>query len=68
MANPADYGIPYVDLALTTPDNVKIRAYLLVQRRDLLSADPSLGTGEVSTKGDDAEVSVAFLAAQTLLF
>ena len=29
---PSDFSIPYTDLELTTPDNVKIRAFLLLQR------------------------------------
>ncbi|KAI9511255.1 alpha/beta-hydrolase [Russula earlei] len=29
---PSDYSIPYTDLELTTPDDVKIRAFLLLQR------------------------------------
>ncbi|ELU36807.1 alpha/beta hydrolase family domain-containing protein [Rhizoctonia solani AG-1 IA] len=67
VATPADYGLPYSDLTFTTPDNVKIRAYLLVQRKILLSADGSLGTAEVDNQGDDADVSKRFLAAQPLL-
>ncbi|KAF8686306.1 Serine aminopeptidase, S33 [Rhizoctonia solani] len=55
VATPADYGLPYSDLTFTTPDNVKIRAYLLVQRKILLSADGSLGTAEVDNQGDDAD-------------
>jgi hypothetical protein len=56
VATPAEYGIPYSDLTLITPDKVKIRAYLLVQRRTLLSADGSLGTSEVDVGDDDADV------------
>lgn len=55
VATPADYGMPYSDLTFTTSDNVKIRAYLLVQRRILLSADGSLGAPEVDAEGDDAD-------------
>jgi hypothetical protein len=29
---PSDFSIPYTDLELTTPDNVKIRVFLLIQR------------------------------------
>ncbi|KAN0124281.1 alpha/beta-hydrolase [Russula decolorans] len=32
---PSDFSIPYTDLELTTPDNVKIRAFLLLQRHVL---------------------------------
>ncbi|QRV78612.1 alpha/beta hydrolase family protein [Ceratobasidium sp. AG-Ba] len=55
VATPAEYGIPYTDLTFTTPDKVKIRAYLLIQRRTLLSADGSVGSGEIDAQGDDAE-------------
>ncbi|CAE6411458.1 unnamed protein product [Rhizoctonia solani] len=55
VATPADYGLPYSDLTFTTPDNVKIRAYLLIQRRTLLSPDGSVGPAEVETEGDDAD-------------
>ncbi|KAG9105162.1 hypothetical protein FRC07_009556, partial [Ceratobasidium sp. 392] len=55
VATPADYGIPYANLTLTTSDKVNIRAYLLLQRRTLLSADGSVGSGEIDTQGDDAE-------------
>ncbi|KEP49800.1 alpha/beta hydrolase family protein [Rhizoctonia solani 123E] len=55
VATPAEYGLPYTDLTFTTPDNVKIRAYLLIQRKVLLSADSSLGPAEVDTEGDDAD-------------
>ncbi|EUC59279.1 alpha/beta hydrolase family protein [Rhizoctonia solani AG-3 Rhs1AP] len=55
VATPAEYGLPYSDLTFTTPDNVKIRAYLLIQRKVLLSADSSLEPAEVDTEGDDAD-------------
>ncbi|KAF8460553.1 Alpha/Beta hydrolase protein [Russula ochroleuca] len=32
---PSDFSVPYTDLELTTPDNVKIRAFLLLQRHVL---------------------------------
>ncbi|KAF8603712.1 alpha/beta-hydrolase [Ceratobasidium sp. AG-I] len=55
VATPAEYGIPYTDLTFTTSDKVKIRAYLLIQRRTLLSADGSLDNGDIDAVGDDAE-------------
>ncbi|KAG8744006.1 hypothetical protein FRC10_010985 [Ceratobasidium sp. 414] len=55
VSTPAEYGIPYTDLTFTTSDKVKIRAYLLVQRRALLGTDGSVGNGEVDTQGDDAD-------------
>ncbi|KAI0288275.1 Alpha/Beta hydrolase protein [Russula brevipes] len=35
VPTPADFSIPYADLELTTPDNIKIKAYLLLQRHVL---------------------------------
>ncbi|KAI0317840.1 alpha/beta-hydrolase [Amylostereum chailletii] len=32
---PSEFSLPYQDLILTTPDNVRIKAYLLVQRPNL---------------------------------
>ncbi|KAI0036346.1 alpha/beta-hydrolase [Vararia minispora EC-137] len=32
---PSEFGLPYTDLTLTTPDGVKIKAFLLTQRRHL---------------------------------
>jgi len=29
---PTDFSIPYTDLKLTTPDDIKIKAFLLLQR------------------------------------
>jgi len=29
---PTDFSIPYTDLELTTPDDIKIKAFLLLQR------------------------------------
>ncbi|KAI0260533.1 Alpha/Beta hydrolase protein [Gloeopeniophorella convolvens] len=47
---PSDFSIPYTDLALTTPDGVKIRAFLLLQRRVL-----NMGETAVPWDGDDDE-------------
>ncbi|KAI0946827.1 hypothetical protein AcW1_010176 [Taiwanofungus camphoratus] len=45
---PTDFGLPYQDVELLTPDEVKLRCYLLVQRKDLLhiGAEPFEGTEE----------------------
>ena len=32
---PSDFSIPYTDLELTTPDDVKIKAFLMLQRHVL---------------------------------
>jgi hypothetical protein len=43
---PSDFSIPYTDLELTTPDNIKIRAFLLLQR-------PVLDMNETPVKWDE---------------
>lgn len=52
MPTPADYGLPYEDLTLDTPDGVRIKSYLLVQRR-YLSGDKSIDKDASNT--DTAE-------------
>ncbi|EAU87012.2 BEM46 family protein [Coprinopsis cinerea okayama7 len=37
VANPGQFGMPYEDLELKTPDGVILRCYLLPQRKDLSS-------------------------------
>ncbi|KAI8600942.1 Alpha/Beta hydrolase protein [Dissophora ornata] len=37
VAKPSQYGLPYDDLTLTTPDNVKIKAYLIKHPDDNLA-------------------------------
>jgi hypothetical protein len=36
---PSDYGLPYEELSLRTSDGVTIRAYLLLQRKDLTQTE-----------------------------
>jgi abhydrolase domain-containing protein 13 len=35
VPTPSDFSLPYTDLTLTTPDNVKLKCYLLLQRAEL---------------------------------
>ncbi|KAG9045743.1 hypothetical protein FS842_001109 [Serendipita sp. 407] len=51
VPTPAEHGLPYEDLTLDTPDGVKIKSYLLVQRRSL-PGDNSL---DKETEEDGAE-------------
>ena len=44
---PSDFSIPYTDLELTTPDNVKIKTFLLLQR-------PVLNMNETPVEWDGA--------------
>ncbi|KAH9987854.1 Alpha/Beta hydrolase protein [Russula vinacea] len=45
---PTDFSIPYTDLELTTPDNVKIRTFLLLQRHVLNMNETPLEWDELS--------------------
>ncbi len=51
VASPADHGMNYEDLTLETPDKVKIKAYVLIQRRHL----PGESTSEDKVVKDAAE-------------
>ncbi|OCH84321.1 alpha/beta-hydrolase [Obba rivulosa] len=53
---PAQFGLPYEDLELVTSDDVKIRCYLLLQRRDL---DP-VHHSEDTTREDADEEFASF--------
>jgi hypothetical protein len=53
VPTPADFGLPYADLVLTTPDGVTLRSYLLVQKRDLGAQAAYLDTYDYAS---DAEV------------
>jgi hypothetical protein len=44
---PTDFSIPYTDLELTTPDDVKIKAFLLLQRTVL-----NMGETPVESDGE----------------
>ena len=35
MATPKDYNIPYQDLELVAQDGVKLRCYMMIQKRSL---------------------------------
>lgn len=41
VAKPSDYGIPYDELNLITPDHVTLRCYMLRQRKNLISMNPN---------------------------
>ena len=64
VSTPAEVGLPYEEINLTTSDDVKLRAYVLVQKRDLK------GARTIRTSAStDAEVSahplVSFVASQS---
>jgi len=45
---PSQFSIPYTDLELTTPDNVKIKTFLLLQRPVLNMNETAVEWGEKS--------------------
>ncbi|TDL20367.1 alpha/beta-hydrolase [Rickenella mellea] len=45
---PTDYGVPYEDLSLDTSDGVKIRTFLLMQRRNIPQAADIPNTDDMS--------------------
>jgi hypothetical protein len=56
VAVPTDFGLPYDDLILRTHDNINIRAYLLLQTKEL-SQDISPSQVDSDPKETDEEVS-----------
>ncbi|KAH9991654.1 Alpha/Beta hydrolase protein [Russula compacta] len=59
---PSDFSIPYTDLELTTPDNVKIKTFLLLQR-------PVLKMNETPLKWDEeSEEEFAATRPTVLMF
>ncbi|KAI0253116.1 Alpha/Beta hydrolase protein [Lactifluus subvellereus] len=59
---PTDFSIPYTDLELTTPDNVRIKAFLLLQR-------PVLGIGETPIEsGGESNEEFAATRPTVLMF
>lgn len=45
VSTPADFGLPYEELILDTPDHVKVRAYLLMQKKELAVGDAVVHSG-----------------------
>ena len=43
---PTDFSIPYIDLELTTPDSIKIKAFLLLQRTVLNMGESPVESSE----------------------
>ncbi|EJD07741.1 alpha/beta-hydrolase [Fomitiporia mediterranea MF3/22] len=52
---PSAFGLPYEELALETPDRVKVRAYVLVQRKDLAQGESVVLQGKGSSGMSDDE-------------
>jgi hypothetical protein len=59
VPTPADHGLPYEDLTLDTSDGVRIKSYLLVQRRHLPGDTRDKGSAlDADTAEEDRKVSV----------
>jgi len=61
VPTPADHGLPYEDVTLDTPDGIKIKCYLLVQRRHLAGSatEDKEQVGEVDAAEEDRKVCLA---------
>ncbi|TEB29706.1 alpha/beta-hydrolase, partial [Coprinellus micaceus] len=53
VARPSDFGIPYEDLELKTPDDILLRCYLLLQKRELSSSHPDAAYLDVGNLSED---------------
>ncbi|KAI8973132.1 alpha/beta-hydrolase [Trametes punicea] len=61
---PADFGLPYQDLALVTPDHVTLRCYLLPQRKEL----PYLGASPMEIPESETDEEFAARRPTVLMF
>lgn len=61
MQTPHDYGLAYEDLTLDTIDGIKVKCYLMLQRRELetdsISTPPLKATDEEVRKDFDTNFS-----------
>ena len=55
VPTPADHGLPYQDLTLDTEDGVKLKSFLLMQRRHLPGEEPRDSDADVAE--EDRRVS-----------
>lgn len=60
MPIPKDFGVPYEDLELVTPDNITLRCYLLPQRTGLPNLYPEAARVEGEGTLSDDEVCYCF--------
>lgn len=54
MPVPTDFGLPYQDLTLTTPDDVKLKCYLLTQRKEL----QNVGAADIDASEEETDEEV----------
>ena len=70
VAVPSEFGLPYEELILDTPEHVKVRAYLLLQRKDLAQDDAVVhqGTGDKNMSDEDVRHIHSWLYCRMLIF
>lgn len=62
VATPADYEIPFENLELTSSDGVRIKAYFMKQRKQLVGHAPEASVDEsISDELTDDEVCLALI-------
>ncbi|RPD56558.1 alpha/beta-hydrolase [Lentinus tigrinus ALCF2SS1-7] len=61
---PTDFDLPYQDLPLTTPDGVKLRCYLLTQRKEL----PNHGAKRIHSPEEETDEQFAARRPTILMF
>ncbi|KAI1792214.1 alpha/beta-hydrolase [Ganoderma leucocontextum] len=61
---PTDFDLPYRDLPLETPDGVKLRSYLLTQRKEL----PNIGAMPIESPDEESNEEFAARRPTILMF
>ncbi|KAH9940294.1 alpha/beta-hydrolase [Amylocystis lapponica] len=61
---PTDFGLPYQDVELITPDDVKLRSYLMVQRKDL----SYIGGARIETTAEETDEQFASTRPTIMMF
>jgi len=60
VATPSEFGIPYEDITLTSPDGIKLKAYLMLQKPNEKTYS-SFSSGEEGSKGGPVGPPTIFL-------
>ncbi|PCH41916.1 alpha/beta-hydrolase [Wolfiporia cocos MD-104 SS10] len=64
VASPGDHGLPYQDVELRTSDNIKLRCYMFVQRKDI----SQLGALDVESSEDETEEQFSSRRPTVMMF